>query len=57
MSYKGEHQTLTKLSMRHRVCPSETSRAIISESVLTMVMSRGPVGAEVIVEFTYYVSV
>ncbi len=28
MSYKGELQTLTKLSMRHEVCRSETCRAI-----------------------------
>ncbi len=28
MSYKGELETLTKLSMRHQVCPSETCRAI-----------------------------
>ncbi len=27
MSYKGEFQTLTTLSMRHQVCPSETCRA------------------------------
>ncbi len=31
MSYKGKLQTLTKLSIRHQVCPSETCRAIISE--------------------------
>ncbi len=24
MSYKGEHQTLTKQSTRHQVCPGET---------------------------------
>ncbi len=38
MSYKGELQILTKLSMRHQVCPSETRRAIKSESILTMLM-------------------
>ncbi len=36
MSYKGELQTLTKLNMRHQVCPSETCLVIISESILTM---------------------
>ncbi len=41
MSYKGELQTLTKLSMRHHVCPSETCRMTISESTITMLMSRG----------------
>ncbi len=46
MSYKGELQTLTKLSMRHQVCPSEAIRVIISETIITMPMSR----AEVIVE-------
>ncbi len=30
MSHKGEFQTLTKLSMRHQVCPSETCRTVIS---------------------------
>ncbi len=46
MSHKGELQTLTKLSMRHQVYPSETSRMTISESIITMLMS----GAEVIAE-------
>ncbi len=46
MSHKGELQTLTKLSMRHQVCPSETCRTIILESIITMLMS----GAEVIAE-------
>ncbi len=41
MSDKGELQTLTKLSMRHQVCPSETCCVIISESIITMLMSRG----------------
>ncbi len=36
MSHKGELQTLTKLSMRHQVCRSETCRMIISESIITM---------------------
>ncbi len=39
MSYKGELQTFTKLSMRHQVCPSETGDTTTSES--TMLMSRG----------------
>ncbi len=29
ISYKGEPQTLTKLSMRHQVCPSETCHTTI----------------------------
>ncbi len=41
MSYKGELQSLTKLSMRHQVCPSETCRTIISESIITMLISGG----------------
>ncbi len=41
MSHKGELQTLVKLSMRHQVCPSETCRTIISESIITMLMSGG----------------
>ncbi len=53
MSYKGELQTLSKLSMRHQVCPNETCRAIISESILTMLMSRGRSNCGV----KYYVSV
>ncbi len=36
MSYKGELQTLTKLSMRHQVCCNET----ISESTVTMLICR-----------------
>ncbi len=40
MSYKGELQTLIKLNMRHQVCPSETCRAIISESVLRQIPCR-----------------
>ncbi len=39
MLYKGELQTLTKLSMRHQVCPSEICHVIISECILTMLMS------------------
>ncbi len=38
MSLKGELQALTKLSMRHKVCPSETCRTIISEYIITMLM-------------------
>ncbi len=30
MSYKGELQTLTKLSMGHQVCPGETCCTTIS---------------------------
>ncbi len=40
MSYKGELQTLTKLSMGHQVCPGETYRTTISESIITMYISR-----------------
>ncbi len=46
MSYIGEHQTLTELSMRHQVCPSETCYTIISEFTITMLMSRAEVIAE-----------
>ncbi len=46
MPHKGELQILTKLSIRHQVCPSETCGTIISESLITMLMS----GAEVIAE-------
>ncbi len=28
ISYKGELQTLSKLSMRHQVCPSETCHGV-----------------------------
>ncbi len=31
ISYKGELQTLTKLSMRHQVCPGETYCTTISQ--------------------------
>ncbi len=41
MSYKGELQTLTKLSMRHKVYPGETCCTTISKSIITMLMSRG----------------
>ncbi len=51
MSYKGVLQTPTKLSMRHQVCPSETCRVIISESIITMFMSGGRSNSGV----TYYV--
>ncbi len=40
ISYKGELQTLTKLNMRHQVCPGETCGTTISESIITMFMSR-----------------
>ncbi len=41
MSYKGELQTPTKLSMRHQVCPGETFCTAIPDSAITMLMSRG----------------
>ncbi len=53
MSPKGELQTLTKLSMRHQVCPSETCHTIISEYTITLLMSRGRSNYGV----TYYVSI
>ncbi len=53
MSYNGKLQTLTKLSIRHQVCPSETCCVIISDSILTMLMSRGRSNCGV----TYYVSI
>ncbi len=53
MSHKGELQTLTKLSMRHHVCPRETCCAIISETIITMLMSEGITNCGV----TYYVSI
>ncbi len=53
MSYKGELQTLVKLSMRHKVCPSETCCVIISESIIPMLMSWGRSNCGV----TYYVSI
>ncbi len=51
MSYKGEFQTLTKLIMRHQVCPAETCHATISESTITMFMPKRNCGV------TYYVSI
>ncbi len=53
MSYKDELQTHAKLSMRHQVCPSETCRAIIADSIITMLMSGGRRNFGV----TYYVSI
>ncbi len=41
MPHKGKLQTLTKLSMRYQVCPSETCHTIISESTIVMLMFRG----------------
>ncbi len=35
MTYKGELQTLTKLSIRHQVCPGETYSTTIPESTTT----------------------
>ncbi len=46
MSHKGELQPLSKLSMRHQVCHSETCHTIISESIITCSCQ----GAKVIVE-------
>ncbi len=53
MSHKGELQTLAKLSMRHQVCPCETCRTIISESIITMLMS----GSQSNCGVTSYVSI
>ncbi len=53
MSYKSELQIPTKLCMRHQVCPSETCHTTISESIITMFMSRGTSNYGVI----YYVSI
>ncbi len=52
MSYKGDPQTLTKLSMRRQICPGETCCTTIIESIITMLMSRGRSNCRV----TYYVS-
>ncbi len=41
MSYKLEHQTLTRQSVRCQVCPGETCHTTVSEFVITMLMSRG----------------
>ncbi len=42
MSYIGELQTLTKLNIRHKVCPGENCWTTISDSIITtMLMSRG----------------
>ncbi len=41
MSHKGELHTLTKLSMRHQVSPIQTCCMIISESIITMLISGG----------------
>ncbi len=35
ISYKGEHQTLTKQGMRHQICPGETCHTTISEPSIT----------------------
>ncbi len=49
--YKGDFQKLTKQSMRHQVCPGETLHTTISESAITMLMTRGRSNCVV----TYYV--
>ncbi len=36
--YKGEHQTLTKQSVRHQICPGEICCTAKSESAITMLM-------------------
>ncbi len=41
MSYKGELQTPTKVSMRQQICPSQTCCTTMLESIITMLMSRG----------------
>ncbi len=41
MSYKGELQTLTNLSVKQQGCPDETCCTTISESIITMLISRG----------------
>ncbi len=53
MSYKGELQRLTKQSMIHQVCPGETCRATISQSIITMLTSRGRSNYAV----TYFISI
>ncbi len=40
MPYHGEHQTLTKQSIRQHVCPSETCCTIISISAIAIPLSR-----------------
>ncbi len=40
MSHKGEHQRLTKQSMRHQACPYETCRTDISESPMNKYLLR-----------------
>ncbi len=47
--HKGELQTFTTLSMRYQFCPSETYRTIISESTITILMSRGRSNCGVII--------
>ncbi len=41
MSCQSEYQTLTKQSMRHKVCHSEICHTAISVSIMTILMSRG----------------
>ncbi len=53
MSHEGELQTLTNLSMRHQVYPSETCFMTILEFTITMLMSRGSGNCGA----TYYVSI
>ncbi len=40
MSFKGEHQARTKQWLRHHVCPGVICRATISESTMTILVSR-----------------
>ncbi len=53
MSYKGEFLQLTKLCMRYQVCPGETCHTTISESTITILMSRGRCNCRVM----HYVSI
>ncbi len=54
MPHKSELQTLTKLSMRYQVCPSETCHTIISESIITMLMSRDRSDCRVTYDILYH---
>ncbi len=53
MAHKGELQTLTKLSIRHQICPSETCVVQSYQSTITMLMFRGRSDCGV----THYVSI
>ncbi len=51
---KGEFQILTKLSMRHQVCPGETCCTTISESITSMLMSSDRSNCEVTCHVSIY---